>query len=110
MSLHRTALARVLAVLALLVGFVALLAVVTGSLDGDENGREGRPARQQQANRDRERGSSERPKIPRTYVVQPGDSLSAIADRTGVPQERIEALNPGIDDLTLQIGAELKLR
>ena len=109
MPLHRTALARVLAVLALLVGFVALLAIVAGSLDGDESGRE-RPARQQRVDRDPGRERAERPKIPRTYEVQPGDSLSAIADRTGVPQERIEALNPGIDDLTLQIGAELKLR
>jgi hypothetical protein len=99
----------VLAVLALLVGFVALVVVVAGSLDGDESGRQ-RPARQQQVDRDAERGRPERSRIPRTYVVQPGDSLSAIADRTGVPQERIEALNPGIDDLTLQIGAELKLR
>jgi hypothetical protein len=109
MPIHRTALARVLAVLALMAAFVALLAVIAGSLDGDESERE-RPARQRQVDLDADGKRSEGRRIPRSYVVQPGDSLSAIADRTGVPQERIEALNPGIDDLTLQIGERLKLR
>jgi hypothetical protein len=109
MSVHRIALARVLAVLALLAGFIALLAVVTGSLDGDGSERERAPL-QQRVELDAEGKRSKGRRIPRSYVVQPGDSLSAIADRTGVPQERIEALNPGIDDLTLQIGERLKLR
>jgi len=45
----------------------------------------------------------------RTYVVQDGDVLSAIAEKTGVPLERIEALNPDVDAQSLHAGQKLKL-
>jgi LysM repeat protein len=47
---------------------------------------------------------------PRTYTVKPGDTLSAIAAKTGVPLARIEALNPTIDSQALQTGQTIKLR
>ncbi len=47
---------------------------------------------------------------PRTYVVKSGDALSKIADRTGVPVARLEALNPSLDPQTLAPGRRLKLR
>jgi LysM repeat protein len=46
----------------------------------------------------------------RFYVVKPGDTLSAIAEATGVPLERILELNPGIDEQTLNAGQKIKLR
>jgi LysM repeat protein len=47
---------------------------------------------------------------PRTYVVRTGDTLSAIAVRTGVPLARLEQLNPSVDANTLHAGQKLKLR
>ena len=48
-------------------------------------------------------------KLPRFYVVKPGDVLSAIADATGVPLTRIEQLNPDVDAQTLHAGQKIKL-
>lgn len=45
-----------------------------------------------------------------TYVVRPGDTLSAIAARTGVALERLQELNPTIDPNSLHAGQKLKLR
>jgi LysM repeat protein len=44
------------------------------------------------------------------YVVRPGDSLSTISVKTGVPVARLEALNPAIDPQALQTGQRLRLR
>jgi LysM repeat protein len=46
----------------------------------------------------------------RFYVIRPGDSLSEISVRTGVPVTRLEALNPAIDPNALQAGHHLRLR
>ncbi len=45
----------------------------------------------------------------RTYTVEPGDILSAIAEEEGVTVERIVELNPDIDPQGLQTGDELIL-
>ena len=46
----------------------------------------------------------------RTYVVEPGDTLSSIADETGLSLENLQALNPKVDPQALAAGDELKLR
>lgn len=46
---------------------------------------------------------------PLLYTVQEGDTISSIASRYGVTQKEIFANNPGVKELTLQIGDELKL-
>jgi len=45
-----------------------------------------------------------------TYVVKSGDTLVAIAHRTGVPVAHIIALNPEVDPQILIAGETLKLR
>lgn len=45
-----------------------------------------------------------------TYVVKSGDTLTAIAHRTGVPVSQILALNPEVDPQILIAGQTLKLR
>jgi LysM repeat protein len=45
-----------------------------------------------------------------TYVVRPGDTLSAIALRTHVPIATIERLNPGVAANALRVGQRLRLR
>jgi len=47
---------------------------------------------------------------PTFYVVKPGDSLSTISVKTGVPIATLTALNPGIDPAALQSGQRLRLR
>ena len=46
----------------------------------------------------------------REYTVQPGETLSEIADRTGVPLSRLVALNGLSKPNDLQAGTTLKLR
>lgn len=47
---------------------------------------------------------------PAFYVVKAGDSLSAIAVKTGVPVGQLEALNPNVDPNVLHTGQRLRLR
>jgi LysM repeat protein len=44
------------------------------------------------------------------YTVQPGDSLTSIAARTGIPLTTLETLNPKVDPNALQTGQRLRLR
>ncbi len=44
------------------------------------------------------------------YVVQPGDSLSAISVKTGISVLTLEALNPSVNPNALQAGQRLRLR
>lgn len=44
------------------------------------------------------------------YVIQPGDTLGAIAERVGISVERLQELNPDIDPQALVSGQQLKLR
>ncbi len=44
------------------------------------------------------------------YTVQPNDSFSAIAVKTGVSVPTLERLNPSVDPNTLQAGQRLRLR
>jgi LysM repeat protein len=45
----------------------------------------------------------------RTYTVKPGDTLSSISLKTGVPLARIQELNPQLDSQSLQTGQRVKL-
>ena len=44
------------------------------------------------------------------YTVQPGDNLTAIAAKTGIPILTLEQLNPSLDPNSLQTGHRLRLR
>jgi LysM repeat protein len=46
----------------------------------------------------------------KVYVVQVGDTLGGIADKTGVPLERIQELNPDVDPHAMTSGQKIKLR
>lgn len=43
------------------------------------------------------------------YVVKPGDSLSSISAKTGIPVATLESLNPRADPNALQAGERLTL-
>jgi len=96
--------ARVLAPLALVAAAIAVALVISGSLgdSGDSGGRG------HAGNRPKQEHEAE-PK-EQTYVVQPGDTLETIAQKTGVSVEELQRRNPDVDPQALQSGTELKLR
>jgi hypothetical protein len=98
--------ARVLAPLALVACGLALFLLISETLTGgDDGGRTG------EGDRPRQERANDEPKIDsETYVVVPGDTFSGIAQKTGIPQERLEKLNPDIDPATLNAGQVINLR
>ena len=44
------------------------------------------------------------------YVVKQGDTLAGIAEKTQVTVERLQELNPGLDQFSLVAGQRIKLR
>lgn len=45
-----------------------------------------------------------------TYEVREGDTISSIAARFGITQKEVFSNNPGVKELTLQIGTELNIK
>ena len=97
---RRSIVARIAAVLALAAAGLAIYLVVL-SFTGDEtekttNDRKGK----------NEQNSFDEP----TYTVAGGDTLSGIAQKTGVPVAKLQRLNPDLDAETLNAGQVLNLR
>jgi hypothetical protein len=112
MSRISKALARVLAVLALAAVALALFLVVSSALDDDGADKDKPKVQRNNPNRN-PNGNGDRPEREgpaRFYIVQPGDSLSLIAEKTGVSLERLQQLNPDIDPQLLPSGEKLRLR
>ena len=98
---------RYLAPIALVVVFIAVIVVVASSGGGGSNS--GGPTNRTST---AARQSATQPGriTRRTYVVKPGDSLLAIAQKTGVPTDQLQRLNPDIDPQVLVPGQRLRLR
>jgi hypothetical protein len=89
---------RILAPLALVAVVIAVFVIVNSYDDsGKSGGGETTVA------------SDKKGEIPKTYVVESGDSLTSIAEKFDISVSRIERLNPDIDAQTLNEGDELKL-
>jgi LysM repeat protein len=89
---------RYLAPFILAVAAAAVIAVVLSA--PDLGGRGKSSARASHA-------AARRP--PPYWIVQPGDSLSEIAAKTGVSVAQLQAFNPDLDPLALVPGERLKL-
>ena len=102
--------ARLLAPAALVVFAVAFFAVILGSGSGDGGGggetaaSRNRPAAtaRQESRTPRQQGG--------TYTVKTGDTLGGISQKTGVPVEQLQELNPELDPQALVSGQKIKLR
>jgi LysM repeat protein len=110
--------ARWLAPSALVAAALALVVVFTTSLGSSSEESASSPSQVEERTsterRDRttERArtsTAERSATPETYTVQAGDILSEIAERTGVPVERLRELNPELDANSMSVGQELRL-
>jgi len=91
--------ARIVAPLALVAVVIAVVMIVSSSTGEDSGGGSDEPAVT----------SDKKGEIPKTYIVEPGDSLSTIAEKFDISVTRIERLNPDIDPATLNEGEEIKL-
>jgi LysM repeat protein len=108
---------RLLAPMAIVIAAVALVLVISNSSSGggsDTGGASaaektkdlGAPAKTKKGSR-----SSKKDKLPQNvYIVKRGDTLGAIAQKTGVPVARLQELNPGLDQFSLVAGQRIKLR
>jgi len=101
--------ARLLAPVALVLVAVAFLFVLASSgTDSDDGDR---------ASETSERTTTERttarkppPRRAATYTVKTGDTLGAIAEKTGLEVEELQTLNPELDPQALVSGQKIKLR
>ena len=109
---------RFLAPVALVVFGLALLIVVSSSSGGGGDDGGSRSASDQEESRDLG-ASSEKPKptreandrLPtRNYTVKRGDTLGSISEKTGIPVEKLQELNPQVDPQQLTTGQKIKLR
>ena len=88
----RSIIARIGAVIALAAVGVAIYLLVMSFTENDGKGE----SKNDKKNRS-EQAKDEKAEIPSNYTVAAGDTLSGIAVETGVPELKIERLNPEID-------------
>ena len=104
---RRSIVARTLAALALVACGFAIFALISAFMSESEDAAEPdkeRKARSEQIEKQEQESEAE------TYTVVDGDTLSAIAEKTGVRLPRLQDLNPDLDAETLNGGQVLKLR
>ena len=100
---------RILAALALAAAVVLVFVAIFASTGSDDDGGKGKPNRNPAGKK--ESGDKDKSRTQaKKYEVQDGDTLTGIAQKTGIPVEEIQALNPDLDPQALIAGQELKLR
>jgi LysM repeat protein len=118
MSLYRSSPLRFLAPVALVAFGVAFLMVLSSysSTSGS-----GKPSANEAA-KQRDLGTTGKKSPKRTsttaagglptkvYVIRNGDTFGSIAEKTGVPIQKLQELNPEVDPQQLSTGQKIKLR
>jgi LysM repeat protein len=103
MQRRTSAAARIAAVLALIGAAILIVLVVSTAMNGSDS------SSHHQSTHHAQKQQHPRTKA-KTYTVETGDTLTAIAHKTGVPLSEIMALNPGVDPQILTAGEVLKLK
>lgn len=96
--------ARISAVLALVVAVIVIVVVVSSAVNSSSSSSHHHSGHHSHKEAKRPRTQA------KTYTVQTGDTLTAIAHKTGVPVAELQALNPEIDPQILIAGQTLKLK
>ena len=101
--------ARIVAPLALVACAVALAVAITRfsdeQKDDDSKARTTTEAGERTTPEDGQRRTQRR-----VYRVKLNDTLGLIAEKTGVPVERLQEINPELDPQNLIVGQRVKLR
>jgi LysM repeat protein len=103
MEKRTSAATRIAAALAL-IGAVVVVVVVLAAAMGSDDSTSPEPTQPQGQKEKKQRTKA------KTYTVESGDTLTAIAHKTGVPVAEILALNPEVDPQILIAGQTLQLR
>ncbi|HEY5943522.1 MAG TPA: LysM domain-containing protein [Solirubrobacterales bacterium] len=103
MEKRTSAATRIAAALALIGAVVVVVVVLAAAMGSDDSTSPERTQPQGQKEK------KQRTKA-KTYTVESGDTLTAIAHKTGVPVAEILALNPEVDPQILIAGQTLQLR
>lgn len=103
MEKRSSAATRIAAFLALVVAVLVVVVVATSVMNGDSSSDKHHGKQQTQ------KQTKHRTKAA-TYTVESGDTLTAIAHKTGVPVAELLALNPEVDPQILIAGQTLKLK
>jgi len=104
MERRTSAAARIAAVLALIGAVIVIVIVASTALNGSDSGSHHHKHQSAQKEKTKHRTTA------KSYTVETGDTLTAIAHKTGVPLAEIMALNPGVDPQILTAGEVLKLK
>jgi LysM repeat protein len=103
MEKRTSAATRIAAALALIGAVIVIVVVVSAAMNSsDSNGSHHSQPHAKKQKRHRP--------TAKTYTVENGDTLTAIAHETGVPVATIIELNPGVDPQILRAGQTLKLK
>ena len=116
---HRSP-ARWLAPLALVAAALAVVMLAAGSGDNGDSGSSspapatepagGKSARKQTPTAVKTTTTPKRTgSSSKIYTVQPGDILSTVAEKTGVPVDRLRELNPELDANSMSVGQKIRL-
>ena len=107
---------RILAPAALIVFGIALAMIISSANSSNDSSGTSSSA----AEKARDLGTSttsthktrtSRDKLPqRVYIVKTGDTLGSISEKVGVSVEKLQQLNPNLDQFSLVAGQKLKIR
>jgi hypothetical protein len=101
--------ARLLAPVALILVAGAVAYVITSYTDSGDDG--GSDSADRSAEQRQRQDGQQRPRRRRAfYRVKLNDTLGLIAEKTDVPVERLEELNPELDPQNLIVGQRIRLR
>jgi LysM repeat protein len=100
--------ARFLAPIALVAFAVALYSVVQDSRESTDSNSSGAKPTATATSTAKSSTKKKTSKKRKSYTVKAGDTLSGIAEKTGVSLETLNDLNPDVD--TLSPGQKLRLR
>ena len=108
---------RFMAPVALLAFGIALLFIVSSSGGEDSSSTPSSAERQKDkdlgasSKKARKKRSTADGALPtRNYTVKAGDTLGSISEKTGIPVEKLQELNPQVDPQQLTSGQKIKLR
>jgi LysM repeat protein len=104
--------ARIFAVAGLIVAFLLVIVVIAGSSgDSGDDGDDGSTVTERsETTSKRETAEVQRAIETGVYEVQDGDTMTSIAESTGIDVDTLQSLNPDVDPQALIAGRKIKLR